>query len=145
MKLPFSTTIEGRKHHHPTWSTKETERCSMTSLTGVTKKWIPTNLLPREGKAWIKKTKLRLAKWKGVRNGWIKIWGLGLPRWRSGWESACRCRGYGFEPRSGKIPRAAEWLGPWATATEPALRNRRGHDGERPACRRRKPKIRYGA
>ena len=64
----------------------------------------------------------------------------GLP-WRcSGWESACQCRGHGFEPWSGKIPRAAERLGPWATITEPArlepvLRNKRGRDSERPAHR----------
>ena len=63
-----------------------------------------------------------------------------LPWWRSGWESACQCRGHGFVPRSGKIPHAAERLGPWATATEPArlepvLRNRRGYDSERPAHR----------
>ena len=31
----------------------------------------------------------------------------GLPWWRSGWESACQCRGHGFEPWSGKIPHAA--------------------------------------
>ena len=64
----------------------------------------------------------------------------GLPWWRSGWESACQCRGHGFEPWSGKIPHAAEQLGPWATATEPArlepvLRNGRGRDSERPAHR----------
>ena len=64
----------------------------------------------------------------------------GLPWWRSGWESACRCRGHGFEPWSGKIPHAAEQLGPWATITEPArlepvLRNKRGRDSERPAHR----------
>ena len=40
-------------------------------------------------------------------------------------------------PRSGKIPHAAERLGPWATTTEPArlepvLRNGRGRDSERP-------------
>ena len=65
---------------------------------------------------------------------------LGLPWWRSGWESACQCRGHGFEPWSGKIPHAAEQLGPWATTTEPAclepeLRNKRGRDSERPAHR----------
>ena len=62
----------------------------------------------------------------------------GLPWWRSGWESACQCRGHGFGPWSGKIPHAAEQLDPWATTTEPArlepvLRNKRGHDSERPA------------
>ena len=55
-------------------------------------------------------------------------------------KSACQCRGHGFEPWSGKIPHAAEQLGPWATAAEPArlepvLRNKRGHDSERPAHR----------
>ena len=64
------------------------------------------------------------------------IWGL--PWWRSGWESACQCRGHGFVPWSGKIPHAAEQLSPCATTTEPAhldpvLRNKRGHDSERPS------------
>ena len=64
----------------------------------------------------------------------------GLPWWRSGWESACQCRGHGFEPWSGKIPHAAERLGPWATITEPVhlepvLRNKRGCDSERPVHR----------
>ena len=76
--------------------------------------------------------------------GWnknsIKIKGSGLPWWRNGWESACQCRGHGFEPWSGKIPHAAEQLGPWATTAEPArlepvLRNKRGRDSERPAHR----------
>ena len=63
---------------------------------------------------------------------------LGLPWWRSGWESACQCRGHGFEPWPGGIPHAAEQLSPCATTTEPALlepvlRSKRGHDSERPA------------
>ena len=45
----------------------------------------------------------------------------GLPWWRSGWESACQCRGHGFEPWSRKIPLAAEQLSLCATTTEPAL------------------------
>ena len=57
-----------------------------------------------------------------------------------GLESACQCRRHGFVPRSGRIPHAAERLGPWATTTEPArlepvLRNGRGRDSERPAHR----------
>ena len=64
----------------------------------------------------------------------------GLPWWRSGWESACQCRGRGFEPWSGKIPHAAERLGPCATIAEPArlepvLRNQRGRESKRPAHR----------
>ena len=63
---------------------------------------------------------------------------FGLPWWRSGWESACQCRGHGFEPWSGRIPHAVEQLGLWATTTEPArlepvLHNKRGRDSERPA------------
>ena len=65
---------------------------------------------------------------------------LGLPWWHSGWESACQCRGHGLEPWSGKIPHAAEQLGPWATVAEPVrlepvLRNKRDRDSERPAHR----------
>ena len=67
----------------------------------------------------------------------VLIKSKGLLWWRSGWESPCQCRGHGFEPWSGKIPHAAEQVGPWATTTEPArlepvLRNGRGRDGERP-------------
>ena len=36
-------------------------------------------------------------------------------------KSACQCRGNGFDPWSGKIPRAAEPLSPWTTATKPEL------------------------
>ena len=69
----------------------------------------------------------------------LKCW-LGLPWWYGGWQSACQCRGHRFKPWSGRIPHAAEQLGPWATITEPArlepvLRNKRGHDSERPAHR----------
>ena len=65
---------------------------------------------------------------------------VGLPWWHSGWESACQCRAHGFDPWSGKIPHAAEQLGPCTTTTEPARlepvpRNKRGRDSERPAHR----------
>ena len=51
-----------------------------------------------------------------------------------------QCSGHRFEPWSGRIPHAAEQLGPWATTTEPArlelvLRNKRGRNSERPAHR----------
>ena len=70
----------------------------------------------------------------------FKNYSQGLPWWHSGWESACQCRGQGFEPWSGRIPHAVEQLGPWATATEPArlepvLRNKRARDNERPLHR----------
>ena len=57
----------------------------------------------------------------------------GLPWWRSGWESACQCRGHGFEPWSRRIPHAAEQLSPCATATEPVLWSPRATTTE-PAC-----------
>ena len=79
-------------------------------------------------------------KHKNNYMGFIKIGKIeirGLPWWRSGWESACQCRGHGFEPWSGKIPHAVEQLGPWAATTEsahlePVLHNKRGCDSERP-------------
>ena len=69
-----------------------------------------------------------------------KLSRLRLPWWRSGWASACRCRGHGFEPWSGRVTHAAERLGRGATIAEPArlepvLRNKRGRDTERPAHR----------
>ena len=58
--LEITTQTEVRK--------KLKDRYPMASLLGVTSKLILMNLFPREGRAWIKKTKLRLAKWKGERN-----------------------------------------------------------------------------
>ena len=81
-----------------------------------------------------------ISKKKTFQHLVLKMSFSGLPWWRSVWESACQYRGHGFEPWSGKIPHAAEQLGPWATTTEPAclepvLRNKRGRDSERPAHR----------
>ena len=58
---------------------------------------------------------------------------LGLAWWRSGWESACQCRGHGFEPWSRKIPHAAEQLGPCTITTEPVLWSPRATTTE-PVC-----------
>ena len=57
---------------------------------------------------------------------------LGFPWWLSGQESACQCRGRGFNPWSGMIPQAAEQLGPcatshWACALKPRSRNYWAH------------------
>ena len=46
---------------------------------------------------------------------------IGLPWWLSGNESACQCRRHRFDPRSGKIPHAAEQLSPFTTTIEPVL------------------------
>ena len=82
----------------------------------------------------------RISETERKRSFVVKNRSVGLPWWRSGWESACQCRGHGFDPWSGRIPHATEQLSPWATTTEPArlepvLRNERGHDNERPAHR----------
>ena len=53
-----------------------------------------------------------------LENPIIKMY-TSLPRWHSGLESACQCRGRGFSPWSGKIPHAAEQLSPCTTSTEP--------------------------
>ena len=50
-----------------------------------------------------------------------KIKSGGLPRWHSGWESACQRRVHGFKPWSRKIPYAREQLSSCATTTEPVL------------------------
>ena len=60
--------------------------------------------------------------------------GKGLPWWRSGWESTCQCRGHRFEPGSGKVPHAAEQLGPCATAAEPVLWSPRATTTEPTCC-----------
>ena len=49
---------------------------------------------------------------KEKKKEFLKMRIVGLPWWRSGCESACRCRGHRFGPWSGKIPHAAERLGP---------------------------------
>ena len=51
------------------------------------------------------------------------IWGFqsnegGLLWWLSGQESACQCRRHEFDPRSRKIPRAAEQLTPRVSTVE---------------------------
>ena len=46
---------------------------------------------------------------------YYKRQGRGLPRLLSGKEFACHCRRQGVHPWSGKIPHAAEQLGPCAT------------------------------
>ena len=62
---------------------------------------------------------------------------MGFPRCSSSKESTCQRRGQGLNPWSGKIPRAAEQLSPWATTPEPPSvqlmpRNKRCHHNEKP-------------
>ena len=65
---------------------------------------------------------------RGVRHGYhlpthkyIKNTSTGLSWWHGGCESACQCGGRGFGPWSGRIPHAAEQLGPCATTAGPTL------------------------
>ena len=46
-------------------------------------------------------------------------WNEGISWWFSGWESACQCRGHGFDPWLGKIPYAMGQLSLSATTTMP--------------------------
>ena len=57
---------------------------------------------------------------------------MGLPWWLSGKESACQCKGYEFDPWSGKIPHATEQLSQYATTTEPVLYSLRAETVEAP-------------
>ena len=54
----------------------------------------------------------------------LKTSSLGLPCWSSERESACQCRGCGFNPLSGKVPHATEQLSPRSRAQEPQLLSR---------------------
>ena len=47
---------------------------------------------------------------------------FGLPCWSSGYESPWQRRVHGFDPWSGKMPRAVEQLSPCATTTDPHSR-----------------------
>ena len=58
---------------------------------------------------------------------------MGLPGWFSGQESACQCRGPGFDPRSGKIPRAVQELSLGAKSTQ-ALMPECLSSAPRPCC-----------
>ena len=49
----------------------------------------------------------------------VQKWKMGLAWGYSAWESACPCRGQGFDPRSGKIPQAAGQLSQGSPTTEP--------------------------
>ena len=58
----------------------------------------------------------------------------GHPWQCSGWQSACQCRGHGFDPWSRKTPHATGHLSPCATIPEPVLHNKRSHSNtEAPA------------
>ena len=60
------------------------------------------------------------------------MWAGGLPWWLSGKESACQCRRHGFDPWSGKTPRAAEQLSLCAPTTESVLSDKRSHCKKQP-------------
>ena len=49
----------------------------------------------------------------------IKNFLTGLPRWYSGKQSACQCRGHGFDLQPGKISHAIQQLSSYATTAEP--------------------------
>ena len=134
-----------RKLHEKQYNERSLEE-GLKILENVTGGHVPSLKADLHGKSnsnqkftwWVWNQNIELEKLNIYYQTKILFWGL--PWWCSGWEFACRFRGHGFEPWSGRIPHAAERLGPWATAAEPArlepvLRNKRGHDGEKPAHR----------
>ena len=59
----------------------------------------------------------------------------GLPWWLSGREPACQCRGHRLDPRSGRVPHAAERLSPSAAPTDsPRAHGPEGPSQGAPAC-----------
>ena len=54
----------------------------------------------------------------------LKVTAMGFPWWLSGKESTCQCRKHGFEPRSRRIPHAAEQLSPCPTLLSLSARAR---------------------
>ena len=72
---------------------------------------------------------MALTSWKHL----LKITSRDFPRWSSGKESSCQCRGHRLDPRSGKILHA---LGqPSSCTLEPVLYNKRSHSDENPVHR----------
>ena len=85
----------------------------MTAKTGVMRPQAKECWKPRDAGRGQRETLPWSLQREGSSGTWIsENTLLGLPWWHSGWESACQCRGHGFEPWSGKIPHAAEQLGP---------------------------------
>ena len=63
---------------------------------------------------------------------------LGLPWWLSGKESACQCRGHGFDPWCRRISHTSKQLSLWATTIEPVRLSPRAATTE-PTCHKLKP------
>ena len=53
-----------------------------------------------------------------LRHNILKAMVPGLPWWSSGYESACQCKGHGFDPCSKRIPHATGQLSPQAATAE---------------------------
>ena len=104
--MEYYSAIKEMKYCHLQYSQMDTENITLSEVNQTEKDKYYISLICR-----IKKI-IQMNLYKKQKQG--------LPWWRSGWESACQCRGHGFEPWSGRIPHAAEQLGPCATATEPA-------------------------
>ena len=68
---------------------------------------------------------MALTSWKHL----LKITSWDFPRWSSGKESSCQCRGHRLDPRSSKIPHAEGQLR--RTATTEARAQKREFQAER--------------
>ena len=67
--------------------------------------------------------------WLGNKIEFKSNW-FGLPWWLSEKESACQCRGHGFNSWSRKIPHTVGQLSPCASITELMLSNSRAAETE---------------
>ena len=81
---------------------------------------------------------------QGSTDSTLRTATLGFPWWLSGKESACQCRGCGFDPWSRTIPQAAEQLGPcatshWACALSPGAATPAAHAPESRALQQEMP------
>ena len=59
-----------------------------------------------------------------------------LPRWYSGWESPCRCRGHELDPQSWRIPRAVQQRSLCAQTLKPSPSRLRSAAGDATTARR---------
>ena len=93
------------------------ERCESTSKSSI----IPGKIISKRPK-W-RYIIIRLSKGKAKRESWKQQEksNPGLPWWSSGQDSACQCKGYQFQPWSGKIACAKRQLNPCVPTIEPRV------------------------
>ena len=85
------------------------------------RKWHPLQCFCLENPMGRRAWRAKSMGFQRVGHDWATKYIHRHPWWRSGQESACQCRGQGFNPWSGKIPCAMGQLSSGTAATEPTL------------------------